>query len=124
MGKSCLKQFYETSPKKKHRNCYIKMQNSALASMIKKKKHILRKKSTKKYFSTTKKHYHKKSSTKKHFCFLKTLAGRTAYTALPNSVSDFFFWIQYLLIYRDQMKWNYLNGVLIWMVIKLNNILL
>ena len=45
MGKSCLKQLYETSPKK-HRNWYIKMQNSALASMIKKKKqHILRKKS-------------------------------------------------------------------------------
>ena len=36
MRKSCLKQFYETSPKK-HGNWHIKMQNSALASMIEKK---------------------------------------------------------------------------------------
>ena len=44
------------------------MQNSALASMIKKKKTHLGEKSPKKHFSTTKKHYHK-NSTKNTFVF-------------------------------------------------------
>ena len=53
------------------------MQNSALASMIKKKKHILRKKSLKNTFPQQKNTTMNKKQKKKHFCFLKTLAGRT-----------------------------------------------
>ena len=69
MRKSCLKQVYETSPKKPG-NFNIKLQNSTFTSMIKKKKHILREKNTKKHFSTTKKHHHEKKH-KKHFLFFK-----------------------------------------------------
>ena len=41
-----------------------------------KKKHILMKKGTKNTFQGKKKHHSQKKH-KKHFCFLKTLAGRT-----------------------------------------------
>ena len=72
MGKSCLKQFYETSPKK-HRNWYTKMQNSALASMIKKKKpHFEEQKALKNTFPQQKNTTMKKSTKKKHLFFKNT----------------------------------------------------
>ena len=47
--------------------------------MIKEKKtHFEEKKALKNTFPQQKKHHNEKKSTKKHFCFLKTLAGRTA----------------------------------------------
>ena len=49
MSKSCLKHVYEISPKKP-RNFNIKLQNSTLTSIIKKKKCILREKGTKNTF--------------------------------------------------------------------------
>ena len=71
MGKSCLKQLYETSPKK-HRNWYIKMQNSALASMIKEKKpHFEEKKALKTLFHNKKTLPWKKAQ-KKHLFFKNT----------------------------------------------------
>ena len=55
------------------------MQNLTFASMIRKKKHILKKKNTKKtLFHNKKTPWWKIKHKKKHFCFLKTLAGRTA----------------------------------------------
>ena len=69
MRKSCLKQVYEISPKK-HKNWYVKLQNLASASMIKKKKtHFEGKKAIKTLSTTKKKHYHEKKQNTKNTCW-------------------------------------------------------
>ena len=85
MRKSCLKQVYETSPKKP-RNFNIKLQNTTFTNMINKKTHFEQKKSTKNH-SHHKKWHHEKTQ-KKTLLFLKTLAGRTALSLVLD------FWLQ------------------------------
>ena len=86
MRKSCLKQVYETSPKKP-KNFNIKLQNSTFTSMIKKKKTHFEEKITKNTFPQQKNTTMKKKH-KNHFCFLKTLAGRTGIINTSNSMES------------------------------------
>ena len=65
-----------TQYSEKLRNCNYNLQNLTFASMIKKKTHFEEKKVLKNTFPQQKNTMMKKN-TKKHFCFLKTLAGRT-----------------------------------------------